>query len=123
MSDGTLTAAVLLEKIQVERATIMQRYERHNGSNAWQELADGDEADRGLAATAFDFRQIENAADRGKLELLDEAIARIEADSFSFDACQAGDGCLGNGHIEHERLAILSWAKFCCACAAAKQKR
>ncbi len=121
MSD--LTAAKLLQKLCAERATLSERYAVHNGSDPWREFAEsGDVIDRAVATTAFDFRQIENANDRGKLELLDEAIARIELDASQFDVCQ-NPNCLGDGKIEHERLGILPWARFCCACAAAQQRR
>lgn len=123
MSDVLLTAVGLLEKLHAEKSGLLQWYADHNGSDPWREFADGsDVIDQAVATTAFDFRQIENATVRGKLALLDEAIVRIEADASQFDACQ-NPHCLGDGKIEHERLAILPWAKFCCACAAAHQRR
>ena len=121
MSDLVLTAADLLEKLKAERAGLLRRYEAHNGPDAWQEFADGDEADRAQAAAAFDIRRIESANDRGRLELIGDAIARIETDPANFDACQ-NERCESGGKIEHERLAALAWAKLCCACAAARER-
>ena len=119
--DVVLTAAVLLERLRAEQATILRRHQIRNGTDVLHESTGGDEADDAQVATATFFRESENAADRGRLTLIQDAIARIEADPEQFDGCQA-ENCLGNGHIEHERLGILPWAKLCCACAAAQQR-
>lgn len=126
MSDSTvvLTAAELLQRLQAEQERVLARYRSNNGPDAWREFAAAgpDQLDQAQAVTAFGFRQIENDADRGKLELIGEAIARIGADAVQFDACQSPH-CQSGGKIEHERLAILPWAKFCCVCAAVQQRR
>lgn len=118
MSD-VVTAEGLLEKLTTARAAIVRRYESNHDADDWR--AEGDEGDIGLAATTFDIRRIESAIDRGRLALLDEAIARITADPTKFDVCQ-NPKCLGDGKIEHERLLILIYAKLCCACAAANER-
>lgn len=122
MSDNVvLTAVELLDKLRVEQTTILRRHQVRNGTNDLHESARGDEADDAQVATATFFRESENYAARGRLELVQDAIARIDANASQFDACQ-NPRCKSGGKIEHERLNVLPWAKLCCACAAAQQR-
>jgi len=124
MSDlAILKAAELLEKLRAEREKVLVHYRGNGGSGDYSEAAGSpDHLDQAQAITKLYLRVAENAADRNRLELVEEAMARIGVDASQFDACQAGDGCLGDGRIEHERLDILPWAKLCCACAAASER-
>ena len=97
-------------KLQEKKQQILETYSKNQAYGKEADLQGGqDLADKAASSYTKEFLFSLSNTERDTLQLVDEALARIDSDGFGVCA-----GC--SNEVERKRLEAVPWARHCLRC-------